>query len=82
MSSETNTEAFNKSVDEIIEELTRNKPLGLEEKIKDILQYADTLQQVEDLEFAECGRLQVFEIINQQFPLHQASNDSHSNSSQ
>lgn len=65
---------------EIMEGL-KTRPSLLEEKVKDALQYADTLQQVEDLEFGECERLKMFSIINKQFPLEQQQEELNNNSS-
>ncbi|KAG2387348.1 hypothetical protein C9374_001680 [Naegleria lovaniensis] len=69
---------FEQSINETVDEL-KGKMNLLEEKVKDVLQFADTLQQVEDLEFSECERLKIFSIINKQFPLDPKSNSSSPN---
>ncbi|KAF0977203.1 hypothetical protein FDP41_003856 [Naegleria fowleri] len=70
---------FEQSINETVDEL-KSKMNLLEEKVKDVLQFADTLQQVEDLEFSECERLKIFSIINKQFPLDPPNSSSTINS--
>jgi len=62
-------ESIDNSAEDVSNELKKISPIALEEKVKDILQFADTLRQVEDLELNECERLGVLDIINKQFEM-------------
>ncbi|KAL9642154.1 hypothetical protein ABK040_007159 [Willaertia magna] len=41
-----------------------NSRQELENKIKDVLQFADSLQQLEDAEFLECEKLNILPLLN------------------